>query len=93
MLLMLVSCDESCPTWLHPSGDGECVCDPFETVVVCKNGCKNETHVSVLDFYCLTSNGDGRNTSMAVPRGGSEGSDEPPPQQEKVRFYTRSSLG
>ena len=64
MLLMSVSCDESCPTWLHPSGDGECVCDPFETVVLCKNGCKNETHVSLLDYYCLTSNGDRSNTSV-----------------------------
>ena len=30
-------------------------------------------------------------STMPVPRGGSEGSDEAPPQQEKVRFYTRSS--
>ena len=63
MLLVSVSCDESCPTWLHPS-DGECVCLPLQTVVVCKNECKNETQVGVLDFYCLTSNGDGSNTSV-----------------------------
>ena len=64
MLLVSVSCDESCPTWLHASEDGECVCEPFQTVVVCKNECKNETQVGVLDFYCLTSNGDGSNTSV-----------------------------
>ena len=63
MLLVSVSCDEPCPTWQHPSGDGECVCDPFQSVVVCKK-CKNETQVGVLDFYCLTSNGDGSNTSV-----------------------------
>ena len=64
VLLMSVSCDESCPTWLHPSKDGECVCDSFQTVVVCKNECKNKTKVGVLNFYCLTSNGDGSNTSV-----------------------------
>ena len=64
MLLISVSCDESCPTWLHPSGDGECVCDSLRNAVVCKNECKNETKVSVLNIYCLTSNGDGSNTSV-----------------------------
>ena len=64
VLMISVSCDESCPTWLHPSKHGECVCDPFQNVVVCKNECKNEAHVSILDFYCLTSNGDGSNTSV-----------------------------
>ena len=64
ILLISVSCDESCPTWLHPSGDGECVCDPLQTVVVCKNECKNETKVGVLNIYCLTSNGDESNTSV-----------------------------
>ena len=59
MLLVSVSCDESCPTWLHPS-DGECVCHPFQSVVVCEN----EIQVGVLDFYCLTSNEDGSNTSV-----------------------------
>ena len=64
VLLVSVSCDESCSTWLHPSGEGDCVCNSFQTVVVCKNECKNETQVGVLDFYCLTSNGDGSNTSV-----------------------------
>ena len=64
MLLISVSCDESCPTWLHPSEDGECVCDPLRTVVVCKNECKNETKVGVFNIYCLTSSGDGSNTSV-----------------------------
>ena len=50
MLLISVSCDESCPTWLHPSGDGECVCDSLRNAVVCKNECKNETKVSVLNI-------------------------------------------
>ena len=64
MLLISVSCDEHCPTWLHPSEDGKCVCDTLGTVVVCKNECKNETKVGVLNIYCLTSNGDGSNTSV-----------------------------
>ena len=62
VLLMPVSCDESCPTWLHPSEDGECVCDPLRIVVICKNECKSK--VGVLNLYCLTSNGDGSNTSV-----------------------------
>ena len=64
VLLVTVSCDESCPTWLQPSGDGKCVCLPLQTVVVCKNECKNETQVGVIDFHCLTSNGDGSNSSV-----------------------------
>ena len=60
MLLVSVSCDESCLTWLQPSGDGECVCHPLHTWVVCEN----ETQVGVLNLYCLTSNGDGSNTSV-----------------------------
>ena len=60
VLLISVSCNESCPTWLHPSGDGKCVCIPFHTLVVCEN----KTQVGVIEFYCLTSNGDGRNTSV-----------------------------
>ena len=60
MLLVSVSCDTSCPTWLHLSGDGKCVCLPFHTWVVCEN----ETQVGVIDSYCLTSNGDGNNTSV-----------------------------
>ena len=60
VLLVSVSCDESCPTWLHPSGGGKCVCLPLNTWVVCEN----ETQVGVFDFYCLTSNGDGSNTSV-----------------------------
>ena len=60
VLLVSVSCDESCPTWLHPSRDGKCVCLPLPTNVVCEN----ETQVGILDFYCLTSNGDGSNISV-----------------------------
>ena len=60
VLLVSVSCDTSCPTWLHLSGDGKCVCLPFHTWVVCEN----ETQVGVIDSYCLTSNGDGNNTSV-----------------------------
>ena len=26
VLLISVAYGESCPTWLHPSGDGECLC-------------------------------------------------------------------
>ena len=63
MLLVSVSCDDSCPTWLHLSEDGECICDPFQSVVVCMK-CKNETQVGVLDFYCLTSNGNRSSTSV-----------------------------
>ena len=64
MLLISVSCDEHCPTWLHPSRDGECVCDTLQRVVVCKNEYKSETIVGVLKIYCLTSNGGGSNTSV-----------------------------
>ena len=60
VLLVSVSCDESCPTWLHPSGGGKCVCHPLHTWVVCEN----ETQVGVLNLYCLTSNGNGNNTSV-----------------------------
>ena len=60
VLLVSVSCNESCPTWLHLSRDGKCVCLPLYTWVVCEN----ETQVGVFNFYCLTSNGDGSNTSV-----------------------------
>ena len=60
VLLVSVSCGKSCPTWLQPSGDSKCVCLPLNTWVVCEN----ETQVGVLDYYCLTSNGDGSNTSV-----------------------------
>ena len=60
ILLVSVSCDEYCPTWLQPSRDGKCVCLPLNTWVVCEN----ETQVGVLDFYCITSNGDVSNTSV-----------------------------
>ena len=59
-LLISVSCDESCPTWLQPSRDGKCVCLPLYNWVVCEN----ETQVGVLEFHCLTSNGYGSNTSV-----------------------------
>ena len=40
-----------------PSEDGECVCGSLRTVVVCKNGCKNETQVGVswCDVVCWRS--------------------------------------
>ena len=60
MLLVSVNCGESCPTWLQPSGGDECVCLPLYTWVVCEN----KTQVGVLNFHCLTSNGDGSNTSV-----------------------------
>ena len=62
VVLISVSCAKSCPTWLHPSGDGECLCGAtLGTVVVCNNETRQ---VGVLDTYCLTSNGDGSNTSV-----------------------------
>ena len=48
--------------WLHPSGDGQCSCGPsLGTVVVCNN---ETQEVGVLGSYCLTSSGDGSNTSV-----------------------------
>ena len=62
VLLISVAYGEPCPTWLHPSGDGECLCGAtLGTVVVCNN---ETQQVGVLDSYCLTSNGDGSNTSV-----------------------------
>ena len=62
VLLISVAYAEPCPTWLHPSGDGECLCGAtLGTVVVCNNETRQ---VGVLDTYCLTSNGDGSNTSV-----------------------------
>ena len=62
MLLISVAYGEPCPTWLHPSGDGECLCGATLGIVVV---CNNETQqVGVLDLYCLTSNGDESNTSV-----------------------------
>ena len=62
VLLISVSCAKSCPTWLHPSEDGECLCGAtLGTVVVCDN---ETQQVGVFDTYCLTSNGDGSNTSV-----------------------------
>ena len=62
MLLISVAYGEPCPTWLHPSGDGECLCGAtIGTVVVCNN---ETQQVGVLDSYCLTSNGDGSTTSV-----------------------------
>ena len=62
VLLISVAYGEPCPTWLHPSGDGECLCgDTLGTVVVCNN---ETQQVGVLNTYCLTSNGDGSNTSV-----------------------------
>ena len=63
VLLISVSCAENnCSTWLHPSGDDQCSCGPtLGTVVVCNN---ETQEVGVLKWYCLTSNGDGSNTSV-----------------------------
>ena len=61
VLLISVACVEPCPTWLHPSGDGECLCGALRTVVVCNN---ETQQVGVLNTYCLTSNGHGSNTSV-----------------------------
>ena len=62
VLLISVANGEPCPTWLHPSGDGECLCGAtLGTVVVCNNETRQ---VGVLGSYCLTSNGDGSNTSV-----------------------------
>ena len=62
MLLISVAYGEPCPTWLYPSGDGECLCGATLRIVV---ACNNKTQqVGVLHSYCLTSNGDGSNTSV-----------------------------
>ena len=62
LLLLSVACADNCSTWLHPSGDGQCLCGPsLETVVVCNN---ETQEVGVLSLYCLTSSGDGSNTSV-----------------------------
>ena len=62
LLLISVACADNCTTWLHPSGDGQCLCGPsLGTVVVCNN---ETQEVGVLDSLCLTSNGDESNTSV-----------------------------
>ena len=63
LLLLSVTCAErNCSTWLHPSGDGQCSCGPsLGTVVVCNN---ETQEVGVLSKFCLTSSGDGSNTSV-----------------------------
>ena len=62
VLLISVAYGEACPTWLYPSGDGECLCGAtLGTVVVCNN---ETQQVGVLDTYCITSNGDDSNTSV-----------------------------
>ena len=62
VLLFSVACAENCSTWLHPSGDGQCLCGPsLGTVVVCNN---ETQEVGVLSSFCLTSSGDGSNTSV-----------------------------
>ena len=63
LILLSVTCAErNCSTWLHPSGDGQCLCGPsLGTVVVCNN---ETQEVGVLSLYCLTSSGDGSNTSV-----------------------------
>ena len=62
LLLISVACADNCTTWLHPSGDGQCLCGPsLGTVVVCNN---ETQEVGVLGLYCLTSYRDGSNTSV-----------------------------
>ena len=63
VLLFSVACAENCSTWFHPSGDGHnCSCGPtLGTVVVCNNKTRE---VGVLSSLCLTSYGDGSNTSV-----------------------------
>ena len=62
VLLISVAYGEACPTWLHPSGDGECLCGAtLGTLVVCNN---ESQRVGVLESHCITSNGDGSNTSV-----------------------------
>ena len=63
LLLLSVTCAErNCSTWLHPSGGDQCLCGPsLGTVVVCNN---ETQEVGVLRSYCLTSSGDGSNTSV-----------------------------
>ena len=62
VLLFSVACADNCSTWLHPSGDGQCSCGPsLGTVVVCNN---ETQEVGVLSSFCLTSSGDGSNTSV-----------------------------
>ena len=62
LLLISVACADNCTTWFHPSGDGQCLCGPsLGTVVVCNNETRE---VGVLHTFCLTSNGDGSNTSV-----------------------------
>ena len=63
VLLFSVACAENCSTWFHPSVDGHnCSCGPsLGTVVVCNNKTRE---VGVQRSFCLTSNGDGSNTSV-----------------------------
>ena len=63
VLLFSVACAENCSTWFHLSRDGHnCSCGPtLGTIVVCNNKTRD---VGVLDSYCLTSSGDGSNTSI-----------------------------
>ena len=62
VLLISIAYAEPCSTWLYPSGDGKCFCGAtLGTVVVCNN---ETEQVGVLTSYCITSNGDGSNTSV-----------------------------
>ena len=55
VLLVSVSCDESCPTWLHPSEDSKCVCLPLYTWVVCENETLLNMYVCVVCVVCAFS--------------------------------------
>ena len=55
------STNGSCPTWFHYS-TGDCTCgDELDGTVSCDNTSKT---VRVLDCFCMTSNGDGDNTTV-----------------------------
>ena len=66
ILLATVYADKACSIWLHPIGPNECQCgSPLGTVVACNN---QTQEVGILGSYCLTSTGDGNNTSIILGR-------------------------
>ena len=53
----------NCSTWLHSSEDGVCVCgSTIGTAIICNN---ETQEVAILEWYCLTSDADGSNKSVA----------------------------
>ena len=62
VLLITFTSAENCSTWFHPAENGQCSCgSPLGTVVVCNN---ETQEVGILNTYCITSKGDGSNTSV-----------------------------